>query len=349
MPLDNRKKQVLSAIVDDYVSTYEPVGSKSLIERHNFTVSSATLRNEMAELERLGYIEKPHTSAGRIPSDLGYREYVDSLMRYDDLSEGERQEIESRILESVDDITELIRSATDTLSERTGFVSLYMSPRLHKSFLKQLKMLMIEPGKALVVIVLSAGVVKDKIVRIPNFLTGEQIMKISDTVEQSLTGKPLDEITLVTVASSMKDSDIPEALLNQIVYEAYTAIKQADSLNIYLEGENKMLQLPDFGELHKARNLLDSLSNDGMVAGYVNELNPAEERNDDSFMIRIGQEITLDGLQDCSFITTTYKIGDDITGNIGIIGPKRMSYSKVISQINFVRKTLNDKIKKITE
>ena len=147
----------------------------------------------------------------------------------------------------------------------------------------------------------------------------------------------------------MKAADIPDAMMNQIIYEAYTAIKQADSLNIYLQGENKMLQLPDFGELAKARNLLDSLSNDGLVAGYVNELHPADEVIDDSFMIRIGQEITLDGLQDCSFITTTYKIGDDISGNIGVIGPKRMEYQKVISQINFVRKTLNDKIKKLTE
>ncbi|MBR2522928.1 MAG: heat-inducible transcription repressor HrcA [Clostridiales bacterium] len=349
MSLDSRKKQVLDAIVDDYVSTYEPVGSKALIERHNFTVSSATLRNEMAELEKMGLIEKPHTSAGRIPSDKGYREYVNSLMSYDNLTREERDDISRRIDGSVNDITDLIRTATDTLSERTGFVSLYMSPRLHKSFLKQLKMLMIEPGKALVVIVLSAGVVKDKVVRIPNFLTGEQIMKISDSVEQSLTGKPLDEITLVTVASSMKDTDLPDAMMNQIIYEAYTAIKQADSLNIYLEGENKMLQLPDFGELAKARNLLDSLSNDGMVAGYVNELHPEIEKADDSFMIRIGQEITLDGLQDCSFITTTYKIGDDISGNIGVIGPKRMEYSKVISQINFVRKKLNDNIKKLTE
>ena len=349
MPLDMRKKQVLNAIVDDYVSTYEPVGSKALIERHNFTVSSATLRNEMAELEKMGFIEKPHTSAGRIPSDRGYREYVNSLMTYDNLTNEERTDIEKRISGSVNDITDLIRTATDTLSERTGFVSLYMSPRLHKSFLKQLKMLMIEPGKALVVVILSAGVVKDKVVRIPNFLTDEQIMRISNSVEQNLTGKPLDEITLVTVASSMKDADIPDAMMNQIIYEAYTAIKQADSLNIYLEGENKMLQLPDFGELTKARNLLDSLSNDGMVAGYVNELHPLEEANNDSFMIRIGQEITLDGLQDCSFITTTYKIGDDISGNIGVIGPKRMEYQKVISQINFVRKTLNDKIKKLTE
>ncbi|MBR6959475.1 MAG: heat-inducible transcription repressor HrcA, partial [Clostridiales bacterium] len=303
MPLDMRKKQVLNAIVDDYVSTYEPVGSKALIERHNFTVSSATLRNEMAELEKMGFIEKPHTSAGRIPSDRGYREYVNSLMTYDNLTNEERTDIEKRISGSVNDITDLIRTATDTLSERTGFVSLYMSPRLHKSFLKQLKMLMIEPGKALVVVILSAGVVKDKVVRIPNFLTDEQIMRISNSVEQNLTGKPLDEITLVTVASSMKDADIPDAMMNQIIYEAYTAIKQADSLNIYLEGENKMLQLPDFGELTKARNLLDSLSNDGMVAGYVNELHPLEEANNDSFMIRIGQEITLDGLQVCSFIT----------------------------------------------
>ena len=171
MGLDDRKKQVLQAIVDDYVSTYEPVGSKALIERHNFTVSSATLRNEMAELEKLGLIEKPHTSAGRIPSDKGYREYVDSLMHPDILSQEEQDEISARITDSVHEVTDLLHNATNALSEKTGFVSLAMSPRLHGSFLTQLKMLMIEPGKALVVVVLSAGVVKDKVVRIPNFLT----------------------------------------------------------------------------------------------------------------------------------------------------------------------------------
>ena len=212
MGLDDRKKQVLQAIVDDYVSTYEPVGSKALIERHNFTVSSATLRNEMAELEKLGLIEKPHTSAGRIPSDKGYREYVDSLMHPDILTKKEQDEISERITDSVHEVTDLLKNATNALSESTGFVSLAMTPKLNGSFLTQLKMLMIEPGKALVVVVLSAGVVKDKVVRIPNFLTNEQIMQISNAVEKNLYGKPLDEITLITLASSVKESEIPSPL-----------------------------------------------------------------------------------------------------------------------------------------
>ena len=351
MSLDNRKKQVLQAIVDDYVTTNEPVGSKTLIERHNFTVSSATLRNEMAELEKLGLLEKPHTSAGRIPSDKGYREYVDSLMHVDDLTQQERDDIASRINDSVSEVKDLLRNATMTLSENTGFVSLAMTPRLRGSYLTQLKILMIEPGKALVVVVLSAGVVNDKLVRIPNFLTQDQLAQISNEVEKSLSGKPLDEITLITLASSVKEAKIPDALLNQVLYEAYTAIKQADKLDVYLEGEHRMLSLPDFSELGRARDLLGTLSHDGMVAGYVNEIeaDASAGGNEDSYMIRIGQEISLEGLEDCSFITTTYKMGDTISGNIGVIGPKRMEYSKVISQINFVRKTINDGIKKLSE
>ncbi len=347
MPLDDRKKQVLHAIVDDYVSTNDPVGSKALIERHNFKVSSATLRNDMAELEKLGYIEKPHTSAGRIPSDRGYREYVDSLMTVERLSEEEQEEIRSHIDTSIDEVTDLIKNATQTLSETTGFVSLSMSPRLRKSFLTQLKILMIEPGKALVLMVLSAGVVKDKVVRIPNFITDEQIFKISNSVEKHLTGKPLDEITLITVESSVDNVEIPQPLLKQVLYEAYSAIKQADELNIYLEGEHRMLQLPDFSTMGRARELLGTLSDSSMVAGYVNEMAGEDNANDGSYMIRIGQEITLNGLEDCSFITATYNLTDSISGNIGIIGPKRMEYSKVISQIDFVTTTLNENIKKL--
>ena len=347
MQLDMRKKEVLQAIVDDYVLTNEPVGSKSLIERHNFAVSSATLRNEMAELEHMGLIEKPHTSAGRIPSDKGYREYVNSLMIVEELSPREQLEIEKRIDSSVDEVTDLIKNATASLSEATGLVSLAVSPRLKKSYLKQLKILMIEPGKALVVMVLSAGVVKDKVVRIPNFINDSQMMRISGAIEKCLTGKPLDEITLVTVETAAKNTEVPEPLLKQISYEAYSAIKQADELNVYLDGEHRILELPDFNSLGRARDLIGTLSNSGMVAGYVNEIESSrEDDNNDSFMIRIGQEITLEGLEDCSFITATYNLTDSVSGNIGVIGPTRMLYSKVISQVDFVKKKLNREMQK---
>ena len=198
--------------------------------------------------------------------------------------------------------------------------------------------------------VLSAGVVKDKVVRIPNFITDEQMFKISSAVEKHLTGKPLDEITLVTVETSVTDTEIPNPLLKQVLYEAYTAIKQADELNIHLEGEHRMLELPDFSSLGRARELLGTLSDSSMVAGYVNEMQgSAEEKGaEDTYMIRIGQEIAIEGLEDCSFITATYNLSDSVSGNIGVIGPKRMEYSKVISQIDFVKKTINENIKRFT-
>jgi len=347
VPLDFRKKQILQAIVDDYIESAEPIASKSLVSKHDFHVSSATVRNEMADLELMGYLEQPHTYAGRIPSDKGYREYVDSLMHVEELSNEEAQEISQRLTDSVEELTGLLRKASSALAEQTGYMSLALSPRLHKSYLTQLKMMMIEPGKVLVVVVLSAGVVKDRLVRIPDFLNADQVFQISRAIESGLCGKSLEEITLVTVTTAARDAHLPDSLLNQILYEAYTAIKQADNLEIYMDGTNHMLSFPEFHDNNRARGLFDTLSKDGIIAGYVNEV--GESSTTPSYMIRIGQEIQLVGLHDCSFITTTYNVGDKIAGNIGVIGPKRMDYSKVISQISFVRTTINDQLKKLKE
>lgn len=347
MSLDMRKKQILQAIVNDYIETAEPVASKALVNRHDFHVSSATVRNEMSDLEAMGYLEQPHTSAGRIPSDKGYREYVDSLMHVDTLSPEEAMEISRRISDSFTELTDLLRSASSTLADQTGYMSMALTPRLHKSFLTQLKMLMIEPGKVLVVVVLSAGVVKDRIARIPDFLSADQLFRISNAIEAGLCGKPLEEITLVTVTSAAKDAKIPEPLINQVLYEAYTAIKQADNLEVYMDGANHMLSFPEFHDNNRARCLFDTLSKNGMIAGYVNEV--SGDSVNPTYMIRIGQEIQIEGLQDCSFITTTYSVGDKFAGNIGVIGPKRMEYSKVISQISFVKTTIDKQIKKINE
>ena len=183
-------------------------------------------------------------------------------------------------------------------------------------------------------------------VRIPDFLTQEQLAQIGNAVEQGLSGLPLSEISLITVATAAKENqkvELPDALLNQVLYEAYTAIKQADNLDVYMQGKHRMLSLPEFSDTKRAQGLFDTLSHDGLVAGYVDEVTKQDEKKE--YMIRIGQEITLEGLDDCSFITTTYNVGGKVAGNIGVIGPKRMEYSKVISQINFVRMMLDEKLK----
>jgi heat-inducible transcriptional repressor len=378
MQLDDRKKSILKAVVDDYVSTAEPVGSKALVSKFHFSVSPATVRNEMAELEELGYLEQPHTSAGRIPSDKGYRAYVDDLMQVEELPEDETARIRDYFRDSMDELTGLIRKASGLLSERTGYPSLALAPQMHRSHLKQIKMLMIEPGKALVVVVLSAGVVKDRLVRIPELLDATQLMQISAAIEEGLSGMTIDDITLVTVCSAARNAPLPESLLNQVLYEAYVAIKQADHLELYIDGTNKLLSYPEFHDIRKARDYLDTLARDGMIAGYMSEMKERDESlptagSDDltdeatgmntdeedslarqkdhearrAYMIRIGQEIMLDGLKDCSFITTTYKMGDVIAGRIGVIGPRRMAYAKVVSNISFVRQSIDEQFRRL--
>ncbi|MEA4887960.1 MAG: heat-inducible transcriptional repressor HrcA [Clostridiaceae bacterium] len=377
--LDDRKKNILKAVVDDYIATAEPVGSKALVSKFHFPVSSATVRNEMAELEEMGFLEQPHTSAGRVPSDKGYRAYVDSLLQVEALPDDEAEKIRAYMRDSLGELTGLIRKAASVLSERTGYPSLALSPQLRRSHLQQVKMLMIEPGRALVVVVLSAGVVKDRLVRIPDILDAKQLMQISSAIEEGLSGMTLDDITLVTVATAAKNAPLPESLLNQVLYEAYVAIKQADNLEIYIDGTHKLLSYPEFYDIHKAKDYLDTLARDGIIAGYMSEMkeqdpdvcrpftghtgNPADsEDNADrqssggassghtgqpTYMIRIGQEIMLDGLKDCSFVTTTYKMGDVVAGRIGVIGPRRMAYGRVISHIGFVKQTINDQFRRL--
>jgi heat-inducible transcriptional repressor len=368
--LNARKNLILKAVVDDYIGTAEPVGSKSLVNKYSFNVSPATIRNEMAELEELGYLEQPHTSAGRVPSDKGYRAYVDHLLQVEDLPQKEAEVIRSYLRENMDEVTQLIRRAASVLSEKTDYTSLVLSPQYRKSHLKQIKMLMIEPGRALVVVVLSAGVVKDRLVRIPEMLDAQQLMQVASAIEDGLSGMTLDDITLVTVAAAARHTPLPESLINQVMYEAYLSIKQADQLDLYLDGSHRLLAQPEFQDVRKAHDFLETLNRDKLVAGYMSELKEDQdishddyEKNeelvnngthikchaadDPAYMVRIGQEILLDGLKECSFITTSYKIGDTVAGKIGVIGPKRMAYGKVISHINFVKMTVNEQIRRL--
>jgi heat-inducible transcriptional repressor len=391
MALEERKKLILKAVIDSYIETAEPIGSKTLAIQNNFNISSATIRNEMSELEERGYLIHPHTSAGRIPTDKGYREYVDNLVMIPQMSPKEHKKVYDYFKDGFDEIAVLLQQASSALSQNTGYTSLTLTPRLRQSQLKQIKMLMIEPGRVLMVVVLEEGVVKDRLVRISDLLDNNQLTQIADAIEAGLSGLSLDEITFIAVAAAGKKTSVPENILNQILYEAYVSIKQADNVGIYMEGSNNMLNYPEFNDIGKARNFMNALAERGVVAGYLDEVNQGisgsgstiddckskdgnnsnstdnsyfntngDSRSDEDddcdklalqnrrpYMIRIGQEISLSGFHDCSFVTTTYKIGERLLGSIGVVGPKRMEYGKVISQIDFVRTVLNAEIRKI--
>lgn len=364
--LSERKKKILRAIIDDYVTTAEPVGSKALLKNHSLGVSSATVRNEMSELEDLGYLEKTHTSSGRVPSDKGYRTYIDLLLHLQPLAYQDQAAIESFFRQHATEVGDLVRQSAAVLSAQTNFPAMVISPRYGDSSLEQIKLLMIEPGKVLVVVVLSPGIVKDRLVRLPTELDQADLSLISNLIEHNLSGQKLDQITLITVSAAAEEVPVPENLLNQVLFEAYISIKQAENINFYLEGSHKLLDQPEFQEVKAAQKLMQVIHQEGLVAGYLSEwdsqdgqtmdlqagpedqeaLTPSRRHLDKkgenpSYMVRIGQEIALDGLEECSFITATYKITNKITGRIGVVGPKRMAYDKIISQINFVNYTLD--------
>jgi len=372
--LSERKKQILKAVVNDYVLTAEPVGSNALVKRHKLDVSSATVRNEMSELEDLGYLDKTHTSSGRIPSDKGYRAYIDYLLEVKPISIPEQKKIENFFDGQMSEVLAIIKRSVKVLSEQTDFPAMMISPHYKETSLEQIKFLMIEPGKILIVVVLSPGIIKDRLIRVPTVLSQTQLSIINKMIERNLTGVTLDQITLISVSAAMEDVPVPESILNQILFEAYISIKQAENIEFYIEGTHRLLSQPEFNDVETAQQFLQTIHQEGLIAGYMSEwdehkkmLSPQmsesgpqsgsdstsdyylESAEKPSYMVRIGQEIALEGLEDCSFITAAYKVSDKITGRIGIVGPKRMSYDKIISQINFVNHTLDKEISDLTQ
>ncbi len=367
--MDDRAKMILQAIVNTYVELCEPVGSKYLVEKYNLNLSSATVRNVMSWLEEEGYLEKPHTSAGRVPSDKGYRAYVNNLPYLPPISVKKQAEFRDYLDKQIDEASDLIIRAADYLAEQTAFVSIALSPDYSSAQLQQLKILMIEPGSALVVLVISAGIVHDRLIRVPDLLDREQLNRIGNAVEAAVKGKALNDITLLMVTTAAEDTDLPEALINQVAHETYTSIKQMDNLDVYIDGSHRLLGQPEFQDIDRAQRFFHAINKPQIVAGYMSDIQKEEadlqadkkqgesadsvaldkereaetrKQKRDAYMLRIGQEIALQGLEDMSFISTVYRISDEISGQLAVIGPKRMRYGEIISQIKFINKTLSE-------
>ena len=364
--MDDRKKWLLKTIIEDYIETAEPVGSKYLTTKHKLDISPATVRNYMAELEEMGYLEKPHTSSGRVPSDKGYRVYVDELIVLKPIPMARAEQIRKLMSDAMVEARDLIEQAATVLADQSNYVSVVLTPRYSSSFLQQIKILQIEPGRALVIVVLSEGIIRDRVVRIPNLIKEAQLMELAQSIEHSLQGKKIDDITLVTITNAAEDSTIPEPLLNQVLYEAYVSIKQAGHLDMYLQGQHQLLHQPEFYDIDKAKRFLSTLKQESIVAAYLDDWQSRElpdlkegtkaisniraskdidNAGKPAFMVRIGQEIALEGMEDCSFITTTYRIGGGLSGQIALIGPRRMPYCRSIAQISFVNQALTDEIR----
>ncbi len=341
MTLDERKEKVLQAIIKDYISTAEPVGSRTIAKKYDLGVSPATIRNEMADLEELGYIEQPHTSAGRVPSERGYRYYVDCLMNKTRLNQEEERSILKGFSTKVQEIAAVLQLTNKIMSDFTSYTSMATGPNFKRSSLRHVQLVPLDHGKALVVLVTDNGMVQSKLIDLPNTINDVDLQKISQVMNAKLQGLNLE--------------DIKQTLIREIYFElskhrhffdaAMDLIQETLNLNqedkVYLAGALNMLNQPEFRDIHKVKTLLSLLEQDKVLKEILIESNTRE----DGVTVKIGGEHKVEGLQDCSTITATYQINGRVIGSVGVIGPTRMDYEKVVSIVEFMTRHLSQLMK----
>ena len=333
--MDERKKKVLQAIVEEYVNTAEPVSSNLLTQKDELNnYSSATIRNEMADLEKAGYLEKTHTSSGRIPSEKGYRYYVDELLRDDNISLEEIKYISDKLETKVNEIEDLTKITANTISEITHYTTVTIGPKTDEQIIKEIKFVLLGSRMILAVIMTDTGMVKETIIKFDEDVNEKQVETINYMFNNKLKGKPIETI----------NQPLEEYLYNEmkgmvgVIKPIITQIKKVlfEENEIHLQGARKELYLPEFNSLQVAKNFMNILDEKELIADMLNS-GFAEDIN-----VYIGGEDEKEQLKDFSVVTFKHKIGNKDMGTIGIIGPKRMDYSKVISVMKYISKKLNE-------
>ncbi len=323
MELSERKKQILKAIIGDYIRTAEPIGSKTLAARPELKFSSATIRNEMSELEEMGYLEKPHTSAGRIPSPAGYRLYVDELMEAYELPEDSDNVLE-QMRGKVRELDRLIQEAGRLISTLTNYASVAVTPYMSHTVLRQFEIVMVEQTTFVIVVVTDAGVVKNKLVHTTASVSKDEAELLTFVLNQTLAGLALEQISPERFEVVRRAAGLT-ALLAPVAEYIAELIEELGSQKVYLQGASKLLRFPEYHDARKAQALLDYITED-------KHLLPVR-RNIDGIQFFIGPENGQNPLSDASMIYAKYDIGTIGQGAIGIVGPIRMDYKRLSAQL----------------
>lgn len=336
--LDNRKRKILQAIIEEYIETSEPVSSGSLVQNEELKCSSATIRNEMAELEQIGFLEKPHTSAGRVPSQKGYRYYVDELLREDNLSRKEIEMIKEMLETKVNGLEDLARIATTTLSEITHYTTISIEPNVNNHTIVDIKFILLGTRVLMAVILTDSGIIRESVIKFDEDLTQDQINDLTYIFKNKLVGKPLEKIDGPIEEYIMSEMKTGIKVIEKIIEEINKLLES--STKTYIEGANKVVDMPEFKKLDMAKDFLNVIDAKDIIADVINT-GMAKDIN-----VYIGSESEREELKNFSIVTFNHLLEDKDIGTIGIIGPTRMDYSKVISVMKYISKKLNDDFKK---
>ena len=338
MRMDERKFLILQAIIDDYISTAMPVGSRTISRKSGVGFSPATIRNEMSDLEELGYLDQPHTSAGRIPSLKAYRLYVDQLMKVANLSEEESRNINDHLNLRTAQTEEVIRSAAKALSDATHYTSVILAPQLNTLRIKRIQFVPVTGSTALMILVTTGGIVKDAIIHVPAGLTADHLYMISKALTERLHDQPVHKVREI-FEQMIGETSESRQLLTDVMQVVESKLEAPDGRDVVLGGTSNLLNYPEYSDVNKARNFLSVLETKDRLIPLLKQSGGME------ITIRIGPETGIKELEDCSVVSATYHIGDHSQGTLGIIGPTRMNYSRVISVLDYMGRMLSSILK----
>ena len=334
--LDDRKKKVLQAIVEEYVNTAEPVSSNGLIAKYDLNCSSATVRNEMADLEKKGLLDKVHTSSGRVPSAKGYRYYVDELLKDDNISLEEVKYISDKLETKVHEMEDLTKITASTISEITHYTTVTIGPKANEQIIEEMKFVLLGNKMILAIIMTDTGLVKETIIKFDEDVNEKQVETLNYIFNNKLKGQPIEKIDKPLEEYLYQEMSDMVKVIKPIIEQIKKVLFEENKIE--LQGTRKELDLPEFNSLQVAKNFMNILDEKELIADMLNS-GFAEDIN-----VYIGGEGEgeEEKLKDFSMVTFKHKVGNKDMGTIGIIGPKRMDYSKVISVMKYISKKLNE-------
>ena len=342
MELDERKVTILKAIIKNYMDTGEPVGSRTISKYIDSKWSSATIRNEMSDLEEMGYIIQPHTSAGRIPSDKGYRFYVDQILQEKD---SEVTEIQELMIQRVDRLELVLKQLAKLLAKDTNYAALISGPQYHRNKLKFIQLSKVDVHKLLIVTVVEGNLIKNSIVNIQEEISDEELLNLNILMNSSLNGLTIEEISL-GVISRMKEQAGPHADVVGKVLDAVAQAIRADDegLKIYTSGATNIFRYPELTDGSKAKDILEVFEEKEQLEELLTD--KLNEEGKPGIQVYIGNEMPVQSMKDCSVVTATYSFGGGMEGTIGIVGPKRMDYQKAVDALQTVMGQLDSMFRK---
>ena len=359
--LDERKVKILKAIIKNYLETGEPVGSSTISKFTDMKLSSATIRNEMADLEELVYIGQPHTSAGRIPTDKGYRLYVDDMMSEKEqnitnrenevaVKEQELSSMKDMLGEKVEKVEELLQNVAKVLAKDTNYATMVTTPKVTGNKLKFVQLSQLEANKILAVIVMEGNLIRNKVITVSEDLSQENLLNLNILINTTLTGLTLEQMNLSIVSKMENQAGEHINLVKEVLDAIVDTISSADDLKIYTSGATNIFKYPELSDSTKASELIYALEEKQSLSDLVvdddNSVDEQDSSSNNGIQVYIGNETPIESMKDCSVVTATYELQDGMKGTIGIIGPKRMDYEKVVETLKNMRTQLDDVFKK---